>query len=50
MGGKEQSIETVLEEAKMVVLLDKDIKSDVMHVLKQLKETILQEPKSKARR
>lgn len=44
MWGEEQSVETVLEEAKTAALLDKDIKSDGMHIFK-LKETILQELK-----
>lgn len=48
MGVRNSPIDTVPEEAEIEIFLDKDIKSDVMLVLKQLNETILQELKSKA--
>lgn len=47
-GGQGTSTETVLEKAKIAVLLDKDIYSGVTHTVKQLKETALRELKSKA--
>lgn len=47
-GGQGTSTETVLEKAKIAVLLDKDIYSGVTHRVKQLKETALRELKSKA--
>lgn len=48
MGVMNSPVDTVPEEAEIAIFLDKDIKSDVMPVLKQLNETILQELKSKA--
>lgn len=43
--GKKQLIEIVLEEAQMFGLLDKDFKTALINIFKELKETISKELK-----